>query len=68
MPWGLNAWRGLANSVVAPHTDIASLQELQPFSLLLGDTPVGRAQLLDRFPVAAGLPLKIGSAMAAAAR
>ena len=66
VPWGLSAWRGLANSVVAPHNDIASLQELQPFSLLLGDTPVGRAQLLDRFPVAAGLPLKIGSAMAAA--
>ncbi len=66
VPWGLRAWRGLANNVVAQHTDIASMQETQPFSLLLGDTLVDRASLLDRFPVAARLPLKIGSAMAAA--
>ncbi len=66
VPWGLRAWRSLANSVVAPHNDIASMQETQPFSLLLGDTLVDRISLLDRFPVAGRLPLKIGSAMAGA--
>ena len=67
LPWGLKAWRNLANGVVAPRGDIASMQEMQPFSLLLGDTPIARADLLARFPVAAGLPQKIGSAMGAAA-
>ena len=66
LPWGLKAWRGLANGVVARHSDIASTQDMQPFSLLLGDTPIARVDLLARFPVAAGLPQKIGSAMGVA--
>jgi len=65
VPWGLRAWRGLANGVVAAHGDTPSMQDVQPFSLLLGGTLVSRPDLLDRFPVATGLPLKIGSAMGA---
>ena len=65
LPWGLRAWRGLANGVVAQRSDTPSMQDVQPFSLLLGDTSVDRANLLERFPVAKGLPLKIGSAMGA---
>ena len=67
LPWGLRAWRSLANGVVAERIDIASMQDVQPFSLLLGDMPVARADLLGRFEVASRLPLKIGSAMEAAA-
>ena len=46
VPRGLQASRGLANNVVAQHKDIASMQETQPLSLLLGGT------LVDRLPVA----------------
>ena len=40
VPRGPQASRGLANKVVAQHKDIASMLETQPFSLLLGGTPI----------------------------
>ena len=65
LPWGLRAWRGMANRVVAAGNDTPSMPDVQPFSLLLSGPPIARADLLGRFPVAMQLPLKIGSAMGA---
>jgi energy-coupling factor transporter ATP-binding protein EcfA2 len=65
IPWGLRAWRGLANGVVEAHSDTPQAPDSQPFSLLLSGPPVARADLLGRFPVATDLPVKIGSAMGA---
>ena len=67
LPWGLRAWRGLANGVVAAPGGTPPARDGQPFSLLLSGPPVARSDLLEGFPVAQQLPLKIGSAMGAEA-
>jgi energy-coupling factor transporter ATP-binding protein EcfA2 len=59
----LRTLRGLATVVFTKNIDSYAAQDEQPFNLLLNGTATDDVELSKLFSAAAGLPLKVGSAM-----